>query len=170
LKEGESSNVKSFWASVNRRTSGGRGGSTSPPPPSSPVSGPVTLPVSDPCPPNTLTLYSTGLLDTDDLKNLYKKYTSEETIYARLRSGSSISSSRVQIYINRYNDAGGSEQWKHKDNLSEQELNDKVRKYKLLKNRFESYANCMLYRIRPVTIYINKLDSVIKMFEPTPNS
>ena len=113
-----------------------------------------------------LTLYSTGLLDTDYLKNLYTKYGSEEQIYARLRDGASISSPRVQTFINRYNAIDGSEQWKHKDNLSEQELNDKVQKYKLLKSRFETYANCRLYGSIPVTSYINKIDYVIKIFEP----
>lgn len=139
---------------INRPTSGGRGGYTPP------TIGPVTLPVSGSCPPYRLTLYSTGLIDTDDWKDLYKRYSSEYQIYRLLRLGSS---NNVQIYINRYNDT--SEQWKHKDSLSEQELNVKVQKYKLLKNRFVSYANCRLYGTIPVTSYINKIDYVIKIFE-----
>ena len=177
LKEGESSNVKSLWGSINRNTGGGSGGNT-PPTSGPPTGGPVTLPVSGPptsgpptsgpCPQGRLTLQSSGLVDTDYWRALYKRYSSEYEIYRKLRRGESISSSRVQTYINRYNNT--SEQWKQKDSLSEQELNYKVQKYKLLKSRFESYANCRLYGVTPVTNYINKIDDVIKIFEPTPNS
>ena len=208
LKEGESSNVKSYWSSINRNTGGSSGGSGGYTPPTGgpvtlPVSGPVTLPVSGPptsgsggrggpvifpvsglptsgrggrggpvtlpvsgsCPPVMLTLYYSGLLDTDYWKDLYKRYSSEYSIYTKLGRGDSISSNNVQIYINRYNEIS-EQQWKHKDSLSEQELNDKAQKYKLLKSRFQSYANCMLYRSIPVTTYINKIDYVIKIFEP----
>ena len=174
LKEGESSNVKSLWSSANRNNNGGSSGGYTPPTGgrggrggyTPPTGGPVTLPVSGSCPQGTLTLHYNGLLDNDYLRDLYNKYFNEYSIYTKLGRGDSISSNSVQIYINRYNRNDTSEQWKHKDSLSEQELNDKVQKYKLLKSRFETYANCRLYGSIPVTSYINKIDYVIKIFEP----